>query len=475
MFFRADSVLEKDTMDLPRFAVRQILALVLASTLVGGCDVTSESVSLATTEHAMGMSWDDPDEPDAHTPQIPAPEVTFLGETSASVMRSANRIAIAPDGVVVVTDPDGDAVHLFTPFGTLMRTISGLEQPLGCAVDGEGRIYIGDEGTRAVWIYDPQGTQVGILGSGLGEFIKPTDLAIDRVQGMIYVVDSKSHRVTRYGPSGVLLGSFGGRGSGPGELDFPTGIALDPDNDRVYVGDHGNHRIQVFDGEGQWIESMGPFSRVQGLALDHQHRLYVADAFQSHVVVLDAAGTRLSTLGGYGTDPGLMVLPTDVVVDEYGRLLVTSHGTGKVAVFGLDAYTEPTILEAVVTIEPRTLVVHSARQTPVSVFLALPQSPLDPIDPTTVRLQGELSPLLPKQLHDGSKFSIKHDGDATDDLKLHFSRSALIAALGLVKGSEVRTVTVSGQTLSGNPFQGEATVVLKNVKQGRMKHAEGDH
>jgi hypothetical protein len=189
------------------------------------------------------------------------------------------------------------------------------------------------------------------LGTGPGQFGMATDMAIDSA-GRVYVVDSKESCVKVFNQEGDYQFQFGDT-----TLGFPTGIAIDEANDRILVGQYGAiengspaAKIHVFDMKGKWKKSIGKygakpgeFTRIQGLAVDKQGRIYVADCFQSTVQVVDYDGRGLSFIGSYGTDPGHLRIPSDVAFDPYNRLWVTSTDNKRIEVFGIDEYTSPDV------------------------------------------------------------------------------------------------------------------------------------
>ena len=76
------------------------------------------------------------------------------------------------------------------------------------------------------------------------------------------------------------------------------------------------------------------FSRPQGLAVDGKGRIYVVDALSAEVLVLDReTGATLNTIGTFGSNPGQLLLPLDIVVGQTGDVLVTSYRTGKIERF----------------------------------------------------------------------------------------------------------------------------------------------
>ena len=59
------------------------------------------------------------------------------------------------------------------------------------------------------------------------------------------MADWGSSRIIELSPNGDLLSQMGGPGSGVGQFDAPEGLAVDSQG-RVYVADTGNNRVQQF-------------------------------------------------------------------------------------------------------------------------------------------------------------------------------------------------------------------------------------
>uniref|UniRef100_A0A6B2LSP1 SMP-30/Gluconolactonase/LRE-like region domain-containing protein n=1 Tax=Arcella intermedia TaxID=1963864 RepID=A0A6B2LSP1_9EUKA len=86
--------------------------------------------------------------------------------------------------------------------------------------------------------------------------------------------------------------TFGVQGSGDGELDYPQGVAVDGEG-RIWVADTCNNRIEVF----------GP------------------------------DGILLMKFGGRGSEDGMFSLPTDVAVGADGRIAVVDTGNNRIQIF----------------------------------------------------------------------------------------------------------------------------------------------
>ena len=78
--------------------------------------------------------------------------------------------------------------------------------------------------------------------TGDAELNLPSSISIHDI---VYVTESRNHRVSMFTSEGQFLRSFGTKGDGPGQFYYPYGIAVDRDG-LVYVSDCFNDRIQIF-------------------------------------------------------------------------------------------------------------------------------------------------------------------------------------------------------------------------------------
>jgi DNA-binding beta-propeller fold protein YncE len=278
--------------------------------------------------------------------------------------REPVRLATDTTGRLFVADPRLGVVTVRDEAGKFLGAKWGLDQPLGIAVDPSGLIFVCEAGKGRVSIFTPGWVAAGYLGQGDGEFQMPNHIQITP-NGLVYVVDSLANQVKVYGPGNQLVRQLGTPGSLAGQFAFPTGIAVAPSGE-IFVSDQGNERIQVFDANGTFLRKFGgllgmigtntSFGRVQGLLADAQGRIYLADSFRGVVVVVDATGLKLGNLGSFGSDPGQLQGPASLVIDRNNRLLVAAPGNTRVEVYGLDAYTDPHMLFANLSVSPTQLV-----------------------------------------------------------------------------------------------------------------------
>lgn len=145
--------------------------------------------------------------------------------------------------------------------------------PTGIAVDIAGTaVYVVDSNNSRIQKFYLDGVYIaqwGSLGTGNGQFQfddlvnglqgPEGDIAIDST-GAVYVVDNWNHRVQKFSSSGTYITQWGSAGSGNGQFLYPSGIAIGS-SDSVYVVDNSTRnnatgnvaRIEKFDSSGHFI------------------------------------------------------------------------------------------------------------------------------------------------------------------------------------------------------------------------------
>jgi DNA-binding beta-propeller fold protein YncE len=273
---------------------------------------------------------------------LPALAATPLGSYRQN-LRAPTRVATGPGGSVYVVDSATGQVAIFDAFGRYVGAVTAGAKPLGIAVDSTGRIYLGDEATGSVSVFDAQWSFLYKLGAGDGEFQMPNHIALDPVSNTVYVADSQANAVKVFSGA-TLVTQFGSAGAENGEFDFPTGISVST-NGEVFVVDQNNDRVEVFDRAGNFTRKykyggmLGPSGRKQGALVDGAGRLYIVDAFQGSVKVVNAAtGGAVTTLGSFGDRAGQLSAPAGIALDVFNRLFVASVSNARIELYGLDAF-----------------------------------------------------------------------------------------------------------------------------------------
>lgn len=405
------------------------------------------------------------------TATLAMPQSSWLRDYKVNFSAPARLAIDAADRVHIVDGGRGEVV-VRAADGAVVDWRRGLGKPFSIAIDHQGRTLLGFANTGRVSTYDMEWNRLFDLGQGVGEFGQPGDMAVDPSSGEIFVTDTARHQIRVYSPGGVFSRTIGspaaaGDEAAPlGQLRVPTGIALA--GNELFVADQLNYRIQVFDKItgaalyclGNYRSSSfvsptsGParaFGMLQGLWADGLGRLFVTDAFQGQVHVIETAtGASIGSLGTFGDQPGELRVPTDLVIDRYGRLFVASANNNRVSVFGLDTYTDPE------RYLPATLNVRSApqrgriRQRLAEFVLSVPGQRLDASDRASLRINGA----APEEV-----LELDIDADGTMETVLRVDPEMLQLSLGGPGSGRNGTVTVSGRAGS-RQFEASTSLAL---------------
>ncbi|HLD58550.1 MAG TPA: SMP-30/gluconolactonase/LRE family protein [archaeon] len=136
-------------------------------------------------------------------------------------------------------------------------------------------------------------------------FSFPGGVAIDETNGFLYVSNSLAHNIKKYNVldalNPVLLATIGSEGTGNMQFKFPQGITVDSQGN-LYVADSGNHRIQKFDSQGNYITSFGgnygfgtgKLLYPYGISADPTYNIvYVTDPLNNQISLYSKTGAFL--------------------------------------------------------------------------------------------------------------------------------------------------------------------------------------
>jgi DNA-binding beta-propeller fold protein YncE len=222
-----------------------------------------------------------------------------------------------------------------------------LATPVGLDVDGKGILYVVDNKTRYVQVYDGDGKYLRSLG-GPKWFAKPSGIAVDEAGSRIYVVDAggvateEHHRVRVFdAQNGKHILDIGGRGTDPGKFNLPRDVTIGKDGN-LYVVDGGNFRVQVFRPDGTFVRVFGGvgrqggmFSRPKEAAVDADGNIYVVDSAFGNFQIFTPEGELLLAVGMRGERDGMAkyMLPSGIAIDGDGRVYMVDQFFRKVDVY----------------------------------------------------------------------------------------------------------------------------------------------
>ena len=248
-------------------------------------------------------------------------------------------VAINQRGEVVVTENSRKSISIFSPSGKKLRSFgvcgSGQGQVRcfrGVAIDDKGHIIAVDRDNACLHKYTENGELVktaGSRGNGPLQFLYPTGVAFNTFNYKLYVVDG-NHRVQILNSDLTFSAAFGPRGSGEGQFNYPTYVACDSSGN-VYVADSGNYRIQVFTAEGIFLKMFaGELKWPVGIAIDANNKMFVAEGEGHRVSMLTTEGQIVSSLGKRGAAPGEFKRPRGVALDNSGVVYVCDFYNNRV-------------------------------------------------------------------------------------------------------------------------------------------------
>ncbi len=235
-------------------------------------------------------------------------------------------VAVDTDGNVYVADKNNHKIRKITPAGAVstlagsgtlgsnegIGTAAQFNEPQGVAVDTDGNVYVADYGGHKIRKITPDGVVSTLAGSGTqgeadgsgtaAQFRSPQDVAVD-ASGNVYVADLVNEKIRKITPDGVVstLAGSGTRGAVEGvgtaaQFDGPAGVAVDASGN-VYVAETRNTKIRKITpagavstlagsgarGAAEGVGTAAQFDRPQGVAVDTNGNVYVADFFNHKI------------------------------------------------------------------------------------------------------------------------------------------------------------------------------------------------
>jgi sugar lactone lactonase YvrE len=234
------------------------------------------------------------------------------GQAVSATLYHPGGTAVDAKGDVFVADSGDNVVREITAAGVIRRVAGtgiaglGLTNPIGfpatlssldysqdVAVDAHGNVYIADTYNNRVVKVTPQGLAVTIAGDGiagysgdgrLAAFAKlnqPAGVAVD-AKGNLYIADSSNNVIRR--------------------VDAKTGIITTVAGD--YAADKASDGLGGFSGDGGPATS-AQLNDPQGIALDGNGDLFIADTFNNAIREVTPAGVISTVVNAASANGGI--------------------------------------------------------------------------------------------------------------------------------------------------------------------------
>jgi ABC-type Fe3+ transport system permease subunit/streptogramin lyase len=275
----------------------------------------------------------------------PAGEFQLSWQMPETDLGKAKGMGRDREGNILVIEPHYQRVNHYAPDGTLVAQWGCKGTEAGCftlpravAVNSRGELYVSEYmGEERVQRFAPVAAGFQSGGQGAPGFSITSsslrDVAPSQPRPGGKVPLSAAGRM----PAATrLLQVIGKAGTGPGEFNRPEGICVDA-QDRVYVADSCNHRIQVFSDDGRLLRvygragsSLGELSYPYDIAVDAAGHQFVCEFGNSRIQVFNADCEPVEIIGGPGAAPGRFANPWAVALDSQGNLYVADSQNHRV-------------------------------------------------------------------------------------------------------------------------------------------------
>jgi sugar lactone lactonase YvrE len=244
------------------------------------------------------------------------------GNASSAQFYSPNGIVADAQGNLYVSDFGNNVIRKITPAGVVSTyagngtasyrngaanasylksttdSLAEFNNPQGLAIDAQGNIYVADKGNNVIRKILTTGRVITIAGTRtpgyinatdeLAYFNKPSGVAVD-AQGNVYVADQGNSAIRKITSADVVTTIAGGPSQST-LLNYPSAIAIDKSGN-LYVADESGRIIQYttanvlyilagsanVSGFVNGVGTVAQFSNPQGIAIDANNNIYVAD------------------------------------------------------------------------------------------------------------------------------------------------------------------------------------------------------
>jgi len=236
------------------------------------------------------------------TAQFYAPQSLVIdasGNTYVADYGNNNIRKITPAGVVSTFAGSGDAGYAD---GT--GTKATFNSPRGLAIDGSGNIFVADLGNNLIRKITPAGVVTTFAGSRGASYLdnstatsatfnKPNGIAID-ANNNIYVAETLNHAIRKITPAGVVS-TFVGGNKQTTLVGSPSAIAFDKSWNLFITDQNGrileitkDRVLKVIAGNGtngfaEGVGTAGKFNSPQGITVDANNNIYVADYYNNRI------------------------------------------------------------------------------------------------------------------------------------------------------------------------------------------------
>ena len=227
-------------------------------------------------------------------------------------------VAVDSAGNVYIADQNTRSIKVWNAATQVITTlIGGLNGPSDVAVDAVGNVYVATTGyttnSGAVWKWNAATGQLSTLVGGLSD---PQGVAVDAT-GNVYIANTKADSVLKWNAITQQVTTLvSGRAANYSWwVRSPTGVAVDQAGN-VYIASPGYGQLQVWNATTNQISVLRAYgdSNPNAVALDQADNVYVA--------VTNTIDQWNATTHQYQTVADGLNYPGDLAVDGFGNIYI---------------------------------------------------------------------------------------------------------------------------------------------------------
>jgi DNA-binding beta-propeller fold protein YncE len=221
----------------------------------------------------------------------------------------------------------------------LRKTTADLTSLVSVCEGPGNEVLFTDSHARKIYVLRPDSRKLVVLNDSL-QLEQPTGIAWWPERKEIWVTETTAHRISVLNEKGELLRRTGSRGNAPAEFNYPTHLSIR--NGQVYVTDAMNFRVQVLDADGKAVsvfgeagDASGYMARPKGIAADSHGNIYVVDALFHTVQVFSPDGQLLTAFGTQGHEKAEFWLPSGIYIDKSDYIYIADTYNSRIQIFRL--------------------------------------------------------------------------------------------------------------------------------------------
>ena len=225
------------------------------------------------------------------------------------------------------------------PLVSVCEKGNGLKQlytPLGVTVDNKtGNIYVADQYTNCVKVFDSTGKYLFKFGDneGEGKMYYPIGVAIcgDRI-----LITQYNNCILNYQLNGKFISRIGRQGRGELEFDIPFGLTIAESNGNIYICDRNNNRIQILNNEFSFKSQIGndKLKRPLDVKLSKEY-IYVLDTSNPCLHLFNYNHILQKSVISRGKEMEV-IDPHFFFIDQTENILISDYSSNFISIFNTE-------------------------------------------------------------------------------------------------------------------------------------------